>query len=179
MGLDSVEIVMRTEEAFGIEIPDAVAQEILTPGALVAYLAATVPCTPTAACHSQQLFYKLRRGFRHQLRALTPAFDLDTPLNAILHKDRWPLAWEAVRADVGAADWPTTIPWPGLLSNGPRTIRELIWHITASLPRPDVASGEPWTRLHIEAEVRRIVGDVVGTNNYSLKDRFVEDIGID
>jgi len=31
MGLDGVEIIMRTEETFGIEIPDKMAQEILTP----------------------------------------------------------------------------------------------------------------------------------------------------
>ena len=29
MGLDGVEIIMRTQETFGIEIPDKIAQEIL------------------------------------------------------------------------------------------------------------------------------------------------------
>ncbi len=31
MGLDGVEIVMRTEETFGIEIPDKTAAQLLTP----------------------------------------------------------------------------------------------------------------------------------------------------
>ena len=40
MGLDGVEIVMRTEESFGIEIPDEVAETFLTPAALVDFVAA-------------------------------------------------------------------------------------------------------------------------------------------
>jgi hypothetical protein len=58
MGLDGVEIVMRIEETFGIEIPDKIAQQILTPAALVDFIAANVPCEPTEECLSQQLFYR-------------------------------------------------------------------------------------------------------------------------
>ena len=58
MGLDGVEIVMRTEETFGIEIPDKIAQQILTPAALVDFVAANVPLKPTEECLSQQLFYR-------------------------------------------------------------------------------------------------------------------------
>ena len=53
MGLDGVEIVMRTEETFGIEIPDHVAQELQTPAALVDYVAQHVPCVSTEACLEQ------------------------------------------------------------------------------------------------------------------------------
>ena len=95
MGLDGVEIVMRTEETFGIEIPDKIAQQILTPAALVDFVAANVPLKPTDECLSQQLFYRLRRGFRSQLKALSSSFDLDTPLKEILHKDQWPQVWAA------------------------------------------------------------------------------------
>jgi hypothetical protein len=178
MGLDGVEIVMRTEETFGIEIPDKIAQQILTPAALVDFVAANVPLKPTEACLSQQLFYRLRRGFRSQLKALTSTFDLDTPLKDILHKDQWPQVWEAIRAEVGQPEWPTSIPWPGLLRGGAKTIRELIWHVAASLPKPDTAAGEAWTRARIQAGIRRIIGEQVGAYDYSLKDRFVDDIGI-
>jgi len=54
MGLDGVEIVMRTGETFSIEIPDKIAQQILTPAALVDYVAANVPCEPTEECLTQQ-----------------------------------------------------------------------------------------------------------------------------
>ena len=178
MGLDGVEIVMRTEEAFGIEIPNEVAARLLTPAALVDFVAANVPSKPTDERLSQQLFYRLRRGFRSQLKALASTFDPDTPLKEILHKDQWPQVWAAILAEVGQPEWPASIPWPGLLSGGPKTIRELIWQVAAALPKPDIAAGEAWTRPRIQAEVRRIVGEQVGAWDYSLKARFVDDIGI-
>ena len=178
MGLDGVEIIMRTEETFGIEIPDTAAQQLLTPADLVDFVAANVPLKPTEACLSQQLFYRVRRGFRSQLKALSSTFDLDTPLKEILHKDQWPHVWEAIRADVGQPDWPTAIPWPGFFRGGPKTVRQLIWHIAGTLPKPDAAAGEAWTRPRIQAEIRRIIGDQVGACDYRLKDRFVDDIGI-
>jgi hypothetical protein len=178
MGLDGVEIVMRTEETFGIEIPDNIAARILTPAALIDFVAANVPLKPTNECLSQQLFYRLRRGFRSQLKALTSAFDLDTPLKDILHKDQWPRVWQAIRDEVGQPEWPASIPWPGLLSGGPKTVRELIWHVVGTLPKPNIAAGEAWTRPRIQAEIRRIVGEQVGAWDYSLRDRFVDDIGI-
>jgi hypothetical protein len=179
VGLDGVEIIMRTEETFGIEIPDNVAQQILTPAALVDFVAARVPMKPTKECLSQQLFYRLRRGFRSQLKALSSTLDLNTSLKEILHKDQWPQVWQAIRADVGQPEWPASIPWPGLLSAGPKTVRELIWYVAGALPTPNTATGEAWTRPRIQAEIRRIVGDQVGAYDYSLKDRFVDDIGID
>jgi hypothetical protein len=128
---------------------------------------------------SQQLFYRLRRGFRAQIKALTSTFNLDTQLKEILHKDQWPQVWESVRAEVGEPEWPATIPWPGLMKNGPKTVRELIWYIAAALPKPDIAAGELWTRPRIQAEIRRIVGETVGAYDYRLRDRFVDDIGVD
>ena len=50
MGLDGVEIVMRTEETFGIEIPNEVAARLLTPAALVDFVAANVPLKATGEC---------------------------------------------------------------------------------------------------------------------------------
>ena len=58
-------------------------------------VAANVPFKPTKECLSQQLFYRLRRGFRSQLKAPASTFDLDTPLKQILHRDQWPQVWEA------------------------------------------------------------------------------------
>jgi hypothetical protein len=38
VGLDTVEFVMSVEKEFGIEVPDADAERLLTPGAVVSYL---------------------------------------------------------------------------------------------------------------------------------------------
>jgi hypothetical protein len=134
---------------------------------------------PTDECLSQQLFYRLRRGFRSQLKGLSSTFAPHTPLKEVLQKDEWPQVWAAVRTEVGQPEWPAAIPWPGLLSSGPKTVRELIWHVATSLPKPDTDAGGDWTRPRIQAEIRRIVGEQVGAWDYSLKASFVDDIGID
>jgi hypothetical protein len=179
MGLDGVEIIMGVEETFGMEIPNDVGNRIRTPGELVDYIASQVATSTPETCLTQQLFYRLRRGFKRQVAALAPSLALDTELSAVLHKDQWPKVWTAVRADVGVPEWPEIIPWPGLLKEGPKTVRQLIWHIVEKLPRPDLAAGGAWTKPMIEAQVRRIVRQVTGIKDFSLRDDFVKDLGID
>src|SRR5262245_14523910 len=169
---------MATEETFGIAIPDEVAERLLTPRDLVDYVASQVPTIPSPECATQRLFYRLRRGFRAQIPALARRFDPDTPLREIIDKDQWPRLWSAVRRSVGEPTWPETVPWPGLLRDGPRTVRQLIWHLLAALPRPRIEAGEAWTRQRIEGEVRRIVGEQLGVQDYRLDARFIEDLGL-
>jgi hypothetical protein len=179
VGLDAVEIVMGVEERFGIAIPNKAAEKITTPRLLVDFIASVVEMTPTDVCVSQRLFYRLRRGFQRQLATRAPAIELDTPLQSIVHKDQWPKVWAAVRADVGSADWPETMPWPSWFKDGPQTIRQMIWRIAEQLPKPSGTPADPWTRPMIEAEVRRIIRDVTGAEGFSLRADFAKEIGID
>lgn len=175
MGLDGLEIVMETEATFGIEIPDAVAERLYTPGDLVDYVISQLATTPSDSCLTQQLFYRLRRGFRRQLqdRGVT----LDTEIRSLVPKSEWPDLWAAVRADVGDPSWPQSVPWPGrVFRTKPATVRGIIWHIVGQLPKP--AHGEPWTRARVVAEIRRIVSDGAGVEDFKLRDRFVDDLGI-
>ena len=133
---------------------------------------------PSDHCPSQRLFYTLRRGFRAQLKALTGSLALGTPLRDFVHKDHWPMVWQGVRTDVGDSSWPESIPYPWLLGSGPSDIRELVWHVAASLPRPDLSAGEAWTRARIRLEVHRIIGEQMGTYTFRSRDRLVDDIGI-
>ena len=178
MGLDGVEILMNVEETFGIELTPQEAGTFVTPDDIVTWVASKVPVTPTDHCPSQRLFYTLRRGFRSQLKALATSMELDTPLSAVVHKEHWPIVWQAVRADVGDRSWPDSIPYPWLLGRGPKNIRELVWHVAASLPRPNVSAGEPWTRGRIRVEVHRIIGEQMATYEFRSRDRLVDDIGI-
>jgi hypothetical protein len=178
MGLDVIEIVMGVEEFFGIEIPNKVAQETRTPGMLVDFVASVIETTPTDVCLSQQVFYRLRRGFTRQIAALASNAGLDTPLKDVLHKDQWPKVWSAVRADVGNEDWPASLPWAGFFRDGPLTMRDLVWRIVEHLPRP-LAKGEAWTRVQIEAQVRRIIREVSGKEGFSLRADFVKELKLD
>lgn len=60
MGLDSVEILVRVEEHFGISIPDNEAVKILTVQDFADCVFAKVAVNPNEKCKSQMLFYKLR-----------------------------------------------------------------------------------------------------------------------
>lgn len=54
MGLDSVEFVMAIEEAFGLDVPDADAAQLLTPRMLIDYLwGGYRHRTRRAVCHSE------------------------------------------------------------------------------------------------------------------------------
>lgn len=105
-------------------------------------------------------------------------FDPDTALNSFLPRSQWATVWTAIRNDVGNTTWPKEVPWGGFFSGGPRTIRELIWYLVGTLPRPDGAKAETWTKQRIEGEVRRIIRDIAGIRDLKLTDRFSKDLGI-
>ena len=176
MGLEGLELVLATEETFAIAIPDAVAAAIQTPAELIEFIAANVPIATSRECLTQQLFYRLRRGFRSQVPLMAGRFDLDTELAGILHKNQWHDAWLAIRAASGDSSWPESVPWPGFFRDGPKTVRQLLWHLVATLPRP--SQGESWSRVRIEAEVRRIVAEVLGKKDFDLSAKFIGELGV-
>ena len=176
MGLEGLELVLATEETFAIAIPDAVASEIQTPADLIEFIATNIPLATSQECLTQQLFHRLRRGFRGQLPSMTERFDLDTEIAGILHKNQWDDAWLTIRAASGDSSWPVSVPWPGFFRDGPKTIRQLIWHLVASLPNP--AQGETWSRVKIEAEVRRIIAEVLGKKDFDLSAKFIGELGV-
>ena len=176
MGLEGVEIVLAVEETFGIAIPDAEASRMQTPNELIAFIEAHVPTVCSRDCLTQHLFYRLRRGFRSVIPALAVPFKPDTQLREVVSKDEWPVIWGKVRATVGDSSWPRDIPWPGWLRDGPKTVRELIWHVVANLPVP--VAGEPWSRERIEGEVRRIIADVLNKRDFPLSARFIGELGV-
>jgi acyl carrier protein len=95
MGLDTVELVMEVEEAFGITIPDAEAEKILTIGDLYRYVLAKLdgPALTTPGCPSAAVFYRLRRQlmgrFRVERRRIRPASPLDDLVPATDRRQQW------------------------------------------------------------------------------------------
>jgi acyl carrier protein len=64
MGLDSVELVMAVEEAFGIAIPDADAAKMITPEMMITYVQNAVASCPE---HSQRWTHD---ELRHVIRQI-------------------------------------------------------------------------------------------------------------
>lgn len=97
MGLDTVELVMNVEETFGIAIPDADAEKIVTVGALHRYIVAKlgIDASPPARsrCPSQAAFHRVRRALVEGLGvdrgAVRPAAPMETLIAPRGRKAAW------------------------------------------------------------------------------------------
>jgi hypothetical protein len=171
--MDTVELVMGFEEALGILIPDEDAARLLTPRRVLDYAAACLPVVHADGCATQRTFYALRRGFRacgvHV--ELRPA----TPLRALTDRQGWTVLWTRVRVAVGNAGWPASVPYPGLLSDGPATLGQLTRHVAVA----SLVTDAGWTRERIEFVIRQVMWDVAGIDDFSLDDEFVRDLKLD
>jgi hypothetical protein len=173
MGMDTIEIVMGLEDAFGLAIPDEVAARLITPRMVLEHVAARVPVAQADGCLTQRTFYQLRRGVRAAGVAessLRPA----TPLRAFADRASWPGLWARVRAESGEAGWPESVPWHGFWHDGPATMGQLTRHVAAALP-----VGPSWTRERMELALRAVVYDVTGIREFSMDDEFVRDMKLD
>lgn len=101
MGLDSVELVIRFEDTFGISISDEVAATLTTPRKVIDYVVTQVVTSDDHACLSQQAFYFLRSGFMKRLQVPRSAFRVDAPLRLLIPKQNRKRVWEELKAELG------------------------------------------------------------------------------
>src|SRR5258708_5351982 len=101
MGLETVELVIRFEEAFGITISDEVATRMTTPRAVTDYMVTQVATTERSACLSQQAFYFLRRAFSNRLHLQRTAFHPDLYLRSLIPKETRKNVWHQLQTEMG------------------------------------------------------------------------------
>lgn len=179
MGLDGVEIVMETERAFGIEIPDRDAERTKTPRQFIDYVADRVHALPDEQCVTQRTFYQLRRGFRAALGDPDLNVTLDTELSEFSDKAAWPALWSKMRGSQDDRRWPEVVPWRGFFGGGPKDVRALVWLVAAEVLRTPGTSSHRWTRAEVEATIREIVMMESGVElAFDARKRFSE-LGID
>ena len=106
MGLDLVEIVLKTEDAFGIAVNNENAAQIRTPRELADYIATKVALTDAPSCLSQQAFYFLRKRFDQQLTFSRGSFRPHTPLEELVPKQNRKVIWAKLQTEVGARALP-------------------------------------------------------------------------
>jgi acyl carrier protein len=106
MGMDGVELVMATEEAFGITITDAEAEEIRTPGQLVALVEGKLDTSTEPSCRSRRAFFILRRALITGLGVKRPEISPQTKLAALFMEADVSRPWETLRLTLGASAWP-------------------------------------------------------------------------
>jgi acyl carrier protein len=86
MGLDSVEILIEVETAFGIKIPDSEAEKIITVGDFHNSVWRHLEGRHIEKCHSQALFYRLRSSLASKKDIDHSQITLKTSPNSL-----WPL----------------------------------------------------------------------------------------
>lgn len=135
--MDSVEIVMEVEEAFGIVIADSEAEKCITPHDLIELVMSKVWRTDRAGCLSQRSFHLLRRAFIQELGIARSDFSLNVPLKRFLPKPGRKQKLRAIGKSVGANLISELVlpPWIGtmILCAG-IFIGIAVWLYTRSLP---------------------------------------------
>lgn len=118
MGLDSVEILMKVEDTFGIKIPDQEAEQILTVGDFHNSVWRHLSGKHSDKCKSQNLFYKLRKSFADMFNFPPQKLKLDTSPKEIFPKTNRRQVYLSF-ADTTNLKLPTLVltkPWTTLLT---------------------------------------------------------------
>lgn len=177
MGLDSVEFVLATEEAFQIAIPDDDAAKLLTPGDVVDYVLARVGSSGETACLEQRAFYRLRSASMRLFQTERSTVRPDTQWTAVLPARDTRHNWHLLHQATGTPRWPR-LTWLGRIPSNVMTVggtaRYLATEATAAL------KGESgWSRAEVEATVTRLMKDQLGIESFRWDQQFVRDLGVD
>ncbi len=182
MGLDILEFVLGVEEAFGLRIPDDVRVSLTTPRRLIDYLYGQLPQSPESRCLSQRAFYAVRRALGQRLGVPHSALRPATELLAVLSGPNAQADWAAVGEALGAPRWPRARGGGRLagffLHARPRTLGEAARHVVTFTPGVAKRAGEGWSWPEVAKVVDGLMRYHFGVVDYSLDDRFVEDLGL-
>lgn len=119
MGLDSVELVIRFEDAFGLNISDDDACRMRTPRDVIEYVMTRVEQSQSV-CLSQQVFYSLRREWCEQLNVTRISLRPATLLDDLVHKRNRRATWERLCASKNAT-------WHQFDLTRPKWMRVSLW----------------------------------------------------
>jgi|LQYC01.1.fsa_nt_gi Acyl carrier protein len=178
MGLDLLEFVLAVEDAFGLAIPDEVAETLTTPGLLVDYLESRLAPSPNPPCLHQRAFHRLRRAGMKVLDRPRSAFALETPWETLLHRGRHSREWNLLHRTSGLNPWPRLKPF---LSIGPtrQTVGDTMSWLASNAAAALLAPDQGWSRQLIEETVARLIAQELGIREFRWTDRFVRDLRVD
>jgi acyl carrier protein len=108
MGLDAVELVMRTEDEFGITLADDEAGSVKTVGDLYQLVLSKLDLTPS--CLSSKAFYRTRQALvaclRVPRRSIRPSSDLESILPEPSRRQSWSEIAEHIKLEFPRLQYP-------------------------------------------------------------------------
>jgi len=109
MGLDVVELVLRVEETFGIDLPDDELQSVRTVGDL--YQLVLSKLDGGDVCLSSRTFYRVRKAMTELLdvpsRSIRPATELQSLLPKSIRREMWMRIAEKTALNLPALEYPS------------------------------------------------------------------------
>jgi len=176
VGLDSVEFLLATEEAFQLAIPDSEAQKMLTPGQVVDYVCARLGPAQEQACLEQRAFYRLRRASIRVFQAPRANVRLGTRWDEILPTRGRRHNWGLLHQATGTPQWPR-LTLLGKIPKAVRTVGQTARYLAAKAAatlKGDVG----WTRQQVEATVTNLMNEHLGITQFRWDQQFVKDLGV-
>ena len=116
MGLDTVELVIRFEDAFGIAIPNEIAAQLITPRKVTDYVLAQLPTSDESSCLSQRAFYFLRGKLVLSLNVARKDLRPGTRLENVMPLATRRLVWASLKSQVAPAALPDLVRPAWLIS---------------------------------------------------------------
>lgn len=101
MGLETVEIILDTEERFGIEIPDDEASQVRTVGEFYDLVLRKLAVPSAASCLTAMAFYRLRRAFVEVMGIDRRQFHPQRPWRDLVPVRQTRRIWPALAAACG------------------------------------------------------------------------------
>jgi len=106
MGLDSVELLLRFEEAFGVELNDEEVTNATTPRMVADLVFSKLTAANERLCRSQRAFYIIRRTLMQTFGLPRRLIVPDMPLREHVLEAQEKQMWEQVGSVLSARDWP-------------------------------------------------------------------------
>lgn len=168
---------MAFEDAFGIDIPDAVCEGLVTPGDVVRYLERR-RAEGQPRCLTQRAFHAVRRACVEVLGCERGAVRPTTSWQALLPEVGRRRTWRSLHRAAATHGWPPMRPWQDA-PPGQHTVADTARFVARRGPGDDFGLDAGWTRQRIEATVSAIVCEHCGVTSFDWDDSFVNDFGLD
>lgn len=182
MGLDLVELTIRVEETFGIQITDSVASELTTPKKVTDFILSQVEESPAPLpCLSQKAFHSLRREFTRHVSLSRRQFQVDSLLKEIVPGEHGDEVWKRIGSSLAIKRWPAMSrpAWLGFIPPRVRSVRELVDYLVTNEPLVIKGEEAAWSRAQVWDVLKRLIIDETAVTDFSEDSRFVEDMHLD
>lgn len=109
MGLDSVELLIGFEEAFGLATPSEAAARMRTPRDVIDYVMEQVEASAAPRCASQRAFHLVRRELMRSLSVPRRRVRSQSRLSELIPRVRRKELWSEIGSSVAASEWPVLV----------------------------------------------------------------------